>query len=54
MCQGRTGQEPTQSPQAWAGAKCTSVEGQGFYVVSMESKWNKANNIINPILTGGI
>ena len=41
--------QPTQTPRAWAGAKCTSVEGQGLYVLSMEGKWNKAKKIINEL-----
>ena len=41
--------QPTQTPRAWAGAKCTSVEGQGLYVLIMEGKWNKAKKIINEL-----
>ena len=41
--------QPTQTPRAWAGAKCASVEGKGLYVLCMESKWNKAKKIINDL-----
>ena len=39
--------QPTQTPRAWAGAKCISRENDGLYVLSMETKWKKAKKIIS-------
>ena len=41
--------QPTQTPRAWAGAKCVSKQGEGLYVLSMESKWKKAQTIIDKL-----
>jgi hypothetical protein len=41
--------QPTQTPRAWAGAKCASISNEGLYVLSMESKWNKAKEIVNSL-----
>jgi hypothetical protein len=41
--------QATQTPRAWAGSKCMAVEGEGLYVLSMESKWRKAKDIIEKI-----
>jgi hypothetical protein len=39
--------QATQTPRAWAGAKCRAIEGDGLYVLSMKGKWSKAKNIIS-------
>ena len=41
--------QPTQTPRAWAGAKCVSHDDHGLYVLSMESKWKKAKAIIKAL-----
>jgi hypothetical protein len=41
--------QPTQTPRAWAGAKCLSDNADGLYVLSMEGKWNKAKKIVNDL-----
>ena len=38
--------QATQTPRAWAGSKCLSIEGDGLYVLGMDSKWQKAKDII--------
>ncbi len=38
---------PSQTPGPWAGAKCSSLAGDGLYVMSTQGKWNKAQNIIS-------
>ena len=33
--------QATQTPRAWAGAKCMSIPGKGLFVLCMKEKWDK-------------
>jgi hypothetical protein len=39
----------TQTPRAWAGAKCEAIPGEGLYVLCMKEKWDKAKTMISKL-----
>jgi len=42
--------QPTQTPRPWAGAKCISVEGEGLYALTTQTKWDGAKTSVTDFL----
>ena len=42
--------QPIQTPRPWAGAKYISVEGEGLYVLTTQTKWDRAKTLMTEFL----
>jgi len=40
----------TQAPRPWAGAKCMLVEGEGLYVLTTWTKWDREKMLVTELL----